>query len=44
MGNPADSRDPLRALLQSWRHEVEAAATYRLLAEQERDPRRREVL
>ena len=44
MGNPAETRDVLWALQQSWRHEVEAAATYRLLAEQERDPRRREVL
>jgi rubrerythrin len=44
MGNPADTRDPLRVLRQSWRHEVEAAATYRLLAEQERDPRHREIL
>ncbi len=34
----------LRALRQSWRHEMEAAATYRLLARQEKDPRRRGVL
>ena len=44
MGIPADTRDALRVLQQSWRHEVEAAATYRLLAEQERNPRRREIL
>ena len=34
----------LDALVKSWHHEMEAAATYRALAEQERDPRRREVL
>jgi vacuolar iron transporter family protein len=34
----------LDALVKSWHHEVEAAATYRALAEQERDPRRQEVL
>jgi VIT1/CCC1 family predicted Fe2+/Mn2+ transporter len=44
MGIPADTRDALRVLQQSWRHEVEAGATYRLLAEQERNPRRREIL
>jgi VIT1/CCC1 family predicted Fe2+/Mn2+ transporter len=44
MGNPTDTRDVLQALQQSWQHEVEAAATYRLLADQERDPRRRDIL
>jgi len=34
----------LDALIKSWHHEVEAAATYRALAEQERDVRRQEVL
>lgn len=40
---PAQPR-VLRALRQSWQHEMEAAATYRLLAQQEKDPRRRGVL
>ncbi len=44
MSNSAAQRDVLRALEQSWRHEMEAAATYRLLAQQEQDPRRRDVL
>lgn len=30
-----------QALLEHWRHEMEAAATYRQLAEQETDARRR---
>jgi len=34
----------LDALTKSWHHEMEAAATYRALAEHERDPRRQEVL
>lgn len=34
----------LRALRESWQHEMEAAATYRLLAQQEKDARRREIL
>jgi VIT1/CCC1 family predicted Fe2+/Mn2+ transporter len=38
------ARRALEALEKSWRHEVEAAATYRILAEQERDPRRRDLL
>jgi VIT1/CCC1 family predicted Fe2+/Mn2+ transporter/rubrerythrin len=37
-------RDALRALQESWRHEKEAAATYRALARQEKDPRRRDIL
>ena len=44
MTSPADKAGVLKALQQSWQHEAEAAATYRWLAEQERDPRRREVL
>ena len=40
----ADTRDTLRALEQSWHHEMEAAATYRTLAEREADPRRRGIL
>jgi vacuolar iron transporter family protein len=44
MARPTEKTAMLRALQQSWRHEAEAAATYRWLAEQERDPRRREVL
>jgi len=39
-----DTRRALEALEKSWRHEVEAAATYRVLAEQERDERRRALL
>ncbi len=34
----------LRALGDSWRHEMEAAVTYRQLANQETDPRRKELL
>jgi VIT1/CCC1 family predicted Fe2+/Mn2+ transporter len=34
----------LHALVEHWRHEMEAAATYRQLAEQETDPRRRDIL
>jgi VIT1/CCC1 family predicted Fe2+/Mn2+ transporter len=44
MGNPAEKRGILQALRESWQHEVEAAATYRVLAEQERDPQRRDIL
>ena len=44
MGKSADKQEALQALRISWHHEVEAAATYRLLAEQERDPRRRDIL
>ena len=33
-----------QALLEHWRHEMEAAATYRQFAEQETDPRRRDIL
>ena len=33
-----------QALLEHWRHEMEAAATYRQLAEQETDSRRRDIL
>ena len=40
----ADTRDTLRALEKSWYHEMEAAATYRALAERETDPRRRAIL
>ncbi|MFB3818378.1 MAG: VIT1/CCC1 transporter family protein [Candidatus Methylomirabilales bacterium] len=43
MAMPTPGR-ALAALEKSWRHEVEAAATYRILAEQERDPRRRDLL
>src|SRR5512139_4117058 len=41
---PDDSPGVLRALRESWQHEMEAAATYRLLAQQEKDPRRRDIL
>jgi VIT1/CCC1 family predicted Fe2+/Mn2+ transporter len=44
MDNPTDKRGALGALQQSWRHEIEAATTYRLLAAQEPDPRRRDIL
>ena len=44
MGDATGERGVLRALEASWRHETEAAATYRLLAQQEKDPRRRDVL
>jgi VIT1/CCC1 family predicted Fe2+/Mn2+ transporter/bacterioferritin (cytochrome b1) len=45
MSTPSDdTRTVLGALRQSWQHEMEAAATYRLLAQHEKDPRRREVL
>ncbi len=44
MEQPSDGRSVLRALRQNWQHEMEAAATYRMLAEQEKDPRRRGVL
>ncbi len=39
-----ESRQVLQALEKSWHHEVEAAATYRTLAEREKDPRRRAIL
>ncbi len=39
-----DSPDHLSALDRLWRQEVEAAATYRLLADREADPRRRHIL
>jgi VIT1/CCC1 family predicted Fe2+/Mn2+ transporter/rubrerythrin len=39
-----DTRNVLRALEKSWYHEVEAAATYRVLAERETDSRRRAIL
>ena len=41
MGEPSTQ---LRALETCWRRETEAAATYRVLAGRERDPRRREIL
>ncbi|MBP1778032.1 MAG: hypothetical protein H6Q86_4043, partial [candidate division NC10 bacterium] len=41
MTDGATPRSVLQALEESWRHETEAAATYRLLAQQETDPRRR---
>jgi vacuolar iron transporter family protein len=44
MGKPTEQRRVLRALRESWQHEMEAAVTYRLLAEQEQDPRRRDIL
>jgi VIT1/CCC1 family predicted Fe2+/Mn2+ transporter/rubrerythrin len=44
MADATARRGVLQALEQSWRHEVEAAATYRLLAQQEKDPRRRDIL
>jgi VIT1/CCC1 family predicted Fe2+/Mn2+ transporter len=40
----AETRRALEALIESWSHEMEAAATYRALAGEERDPRRREIL
>ncbi len=42
--NIQDRQRSLTALEQSWRHEMEAAATYRQLAEHESDPRRKELL
>ena len=44
MADTTGQRAVLQALEASWRHEVEAAATYRLLAQQEKDPRRRDIL
>ncbi len=44
MADTTAQRGVLKALEASWRHEMEAAATYRLLAHQEKDPRRRAVL
>jgi VIT1/CCC1 family predicted Fe2+/Mn2+ transporter/bacterioferritin (cytochrome b1) len=44
MADSTAQRGVLRALEESWRHETEAAATYRLLAQQEQDPRRRDIL
>lgn len=41
---PDNPQAVLHALRQSWQHEMEAAATYRLLAGQEREPRRRAIL
>lgn len=40
----ADTRELLRALEKSWYREMEGAVTYRLLAERERDSRRRDIL
>jgi VIT1/CCC1 family predicted Fe2+/Mn2+ transporter/bacterioferritin (cytochrome b1) len=40
----ADPRDILRALQKCWYREMEGAATYRALAEREKDPRRRDIL
>jgi VIT1/CCC1 family predicted Fe2+/Mn2+ transporter/bacterioferritin (cytochrome b1) len=40
----ADTRELLRALEKSWYREMEGAATYRLLADREKDPRRRDIL
>lgn len=40
----AAKRDTLQALLKSWHREIEAAVTYRALAERETDPRRRDIL
>jgi len=40
----SDGRTCLRALEECWHREMEAATTYRILAERERDPRRREIL
>lgn len=39
-----DTRELLRALEKSWYREMEGAATYRLLAEREKDSRRRDIL
>jgi vacuolar iron transporter family protein len=39
-----EKRDTLQALLKTWHREVEAAATYRALAERETDSRRRDIL
>jgi VIT1/CCC1 family predicted Fe2+/Mn2+ transporter len=44
MADATAQRRALQALEQSWRHEVEAAATYRLLVQQEKDRRRRDIL
>jgi len=44
MDDSTAQRGALRALEESWKHEMEAAATYRLLVQQEKDPRRRDVL
>ncbi len=40
----ADTRELLRALEKSWYREMEGAVTYRLLAEREKDTRRRDIL
>lgn len=40
----ADMRELLRALQKSWYREMEGAVTYRLLAEREKDTRRRDIL
>ncbi len=40
----ADLRELLRALEKSWYREMEGAVTYRLLAEREKDTRRRDIL
>jgi VIT1/CCC1 family predicted Fe2+/Mn2+ transporter len=40
----AETGRVLRALEKNWHREVEAAATYRALAERERNPRRRDIL
>jgi len=40
----AERSRALAVLEQEWRREAEAAATYRVLAERERDPRRRAIL
>src|SRR5574341_1155394 len=39
-----DTRELLRALEKSWYREMEGAVTYRLLAEREKDTRRRDIL
>ena len=40
----AEKRDTLQALVKSWHREIEAAVTYRALAERETDSRRRDIL
>jgi len=38
MDDSTAQRGALRACEESWKHEMEAAATYRLLVQQEKDP------
>jgi VIT1/CCC1 family predicted Fe2+/Mn2+ transporter/rubrerythrin len=43
-GRVSDTHETLDALERCWRRETEAAATYRILANRETDPRRRAIL